>query len=52
MKTKPYIQDSDMPGPGTYDVRTFVEQIKNDPKNFTIGRKEDYCYRKYLNYYN
>lgn len=37
-----------MPGPGTYAVKTFVEKLTNDPKNFTIGKKEDYCYP--LNY--
>ena len=48
MRNKPYVQEPEMPGPGMYDVKTFVEQIKNDPKNFTIGKKEDYSFRKQL----
>jgi hypothetical protein len=46
MKNKPYMPEPEMPGPGTYDVKTFVEMVKNDPRNFTLGKKEDYAFRK------
>ena len=47
MNTKPFIQDPSIPGPGKYDIKSFVEKIKNDPKNFTIGRKDHFNYRNF-----
>lgn len=46
-KTQPFIQDPDMPGPGTYDVKSFVEKIQSDSKSFILGKKENLELRKY-----
>ena len=45
-KTQPFIQDPEMPGPGTYDVKSFVERIRSDNKSMVIGKRESYEYRK------
>ena len=47
-KNQPFIQDPDIPGPGTYQVPTFVERIKNDKRNFIMGGKNEYELRKYF----
>jgi len=36
-----------MPGPGTYDVKSFVEKIQSDSKSFILGKKENLELRKY-----
>lgn len=41
LKTKPYVQEGDIPGPGKYEISTFVEKIANDHRSFTIGKKAD-----------
>ena len=46
MKNKPYVQEPEMPGPGTYQVKTFVQSMEKDSKMFTLGPKCDYAYRK------
>jgi hypothetical protein len=46
-KTRPFIPDPDLPGPGAYTVPTFVDQIANDHKNFIIGKKNTYEFRKF-----
>ena len=37
-----------MPGPGSYDVKSFVEKIQNENKSFVIGKKENHEMRKTL----
>ena len=49
-KNKPFISDPEQPGPGTYDVKTFVEIKANDAKTFTFGKKELYDLRKFIEY--
>ncbi len=39
VETRPYVQDPDMPGPGVYDLKSFVQNNSNNPKPFTIGSK-------------
>lgn len=34
-----------MPGPGTYNVKSFVEKIADDNKIFIMGKKEHYEFR-------
>ena len=46
MKNKPIIQDPAMPGPGYYPVKTFVDKVKTDTKTFSLGKKNNYAYRK------
>lgn len=48
MRTRPFEQDPAIPGPGSYDLKTFVDLKKNDNKNFSIGKKEAYEFRKSL----
>jgi hypothetical protein len=40
METRPFVRDPNLPGPGMYDVKTFVEKMKTDKKNFTIFKKD------------
>lgn len=47
MKTRPAIHDPTIPGPGKYDVSTFVDNLSNNSKNFTIFKKDQYIFRKY-----
>ena len=35
------MQEPDIPGPGKYEIKNFVEKIANDHKSFTIGKKAD-----------
>lgn len=46
MKTRPFVQDPAIPGPGSYDLKTFVELKSQDNKSFSIGKKDFYDYRK------
>jgi hypothetical protein len=48
METKPKIIDLNIPGPGKYDVKSFVDITANNNKNFTLCTKEHFAYRKYL----
>ncbi|CDW75502.1 UNKNOWN [Stylonychia lemnae] len=41
-KTQPFIQDPEMPGPGSYDVKSFVEKTCNDNRSFILGKKENH----------
>jgi hypothetical protein len=40
------MSDPEMPGPGQYDVKSFVEKIANDNRSFIMGKKEHYEFRK------
>ena len=39
--------DPDVPGPGYYNVKTFVEKIVNDNRKVIMGRRPTYEFRKY-----
>jgi hypothetical protein len=42
------VQDPEIPGPGKYDLKTFVEIKALENKSFTLGRKEFYEFRKHF----
>lgn len=48
METKPKMIDPNIPGPGKYDIKSFVDITVNDNKNFTLSQKEHFGYGKYL----
>ena len=37
-----------MPGPGTYNLKSFVDLKSSDNKSFCLGKKELYEYRKII----
>eukprot|EP00347_Sterkiella_histriomuscorum_P017361 403349677 len=41
-KTQPFMQDPEMPGPGTYDLKSFVEKLESDNRQFIIGKRDNH----------